>query len=56
LDSIFFLINFIGELHIVRNSVNKQAPLGDEKWQVETAAKHGMLFTLNERGRPRKDV
>ena len=30
-----------GELHIVWNSVNRQAPLGDEKWQVETATKHG---------------
>ena len=45
-----------GELHTVRNSVNRQAPLGDEKWQVETATKYGMLSTLNERGRPRKDV
>jgi len=25
-------------------------------WQVETATKYGMLSTLNERGRPRKDV
>ncbi|MCF6245161.1 MAG: hypothetical protein L3J43_09005 [Sulfurovum sp.] len=45
-----------GELHTVRNSVNRQAPLGDEKWQVETATKYGMLSTLNQRGRPRKDV
>ena len=35
---------------------NRQAPLGNEKWQVDTATKHGMLSTLNERGRPRKDV
>jgi len=45
-----------GERHTIRNSVNRQAPLGDEKWQVETAIKYGMLSTLNERGRPRKDV
>ena len=45
-----------GELHTVRNSVNRQSPLGDEKWQVETATKYGMLSTLNQRGRPRKDV
>jgi len=45
-----------GELHNIRNSVNRQAPLGDEKWQVETATKYGLLFILNERGRPRKDV
>ena len=44
------------ELHNIRNSVNRQAPLGDEKWRVETATKHGMLSTLNERGRPRKDM
>jgi len=45
-----------GKLQIIRNSVNRQAPLGNEKWQVETAIKYGMLSTLNERGRPRKDV
>ncbi len=45
-----------GELHTIRNSVNRQAPLGDEKWQLETATKHDMLSTLNHRGRPRKDV
>ena len=45
-----------GELHAIRNSVNRQAPLGNEKWQVETATKYGMLSTLNQRGRPRKDA
>ena len=45
-----------GELNTIRNSVNQQAPLGNEKWQVETATKYGMLSTLTERGRPRKDV
>jgi len=44
------------ELHNIRNSVNRQAPYGDEKWQVETAMNYGLLSTLNERGRPRKDV
>ena len=44
------------ELHNIRNSVDRQAPLGDEKWQVKTATKYGLLSTLNERGRPRKDV
>ena len=44
------------ELHTIRNSVNRQAPLGNEKWQVDTATKYGMLSTLNQRGRPRKDV
>ena len=41
-------------LNHIRNSVNRQAPLGNEKWQVATAVKYGMLSTLNERGRPRK--
>jgi len=31
-------------------------PLGDKKWQVETATEDNMLSTLNERGRPREDV
>jgi len=43
-------------LNSIRNSVNRQAPLGNEEWQVETATKYGMLSTLNERGRPRKDA
>lgn len=44
-----------GELQTIRNSVNRQAPLGQELWQVETATKYGMLSTLNQRGRPRKN-
>lgn len=43
-----------GELQSIRNSVNGQAPLEDEKWQVETVSKYGMLTTLNKRGKPRK--
>jgi len=45
-----------GELHDIRNSVNRQAPLGSELWRKETATKYGILSTLNQRGRPRKDV
>ena len=45
-----------GELHNIRNSVNRQAPLGQEQWQPETATKYGMLSTLRSRGRPGKDV
>jgi putative transposase len=45
-----------GELDDIRNSVNRQAPLGNEIWQIETAAKYGILSTLNQRGRPRKYV
>jgi len=33
----------------------RQAPLGNEKWQVEAATKYGMLSSLNQRGRPRQD-
>jgi putative transposase len=41
-----------GELENIRNSVNRQAPLGQEQWQVEVATKYGMLSTLRRRGRP----
>jgi putative transposase len=41
-----------GELENIRNSVNRQAPLGEEQWQVETATKYGMMSTLRRRGRP----
>jgi YD repeat-containing protein len=41
-----------GELENIRNSVNRQAPLGQEQWQMETATKYGMLSTLRSRGRP----
>jgi putative transposase len=42
------------ELAKIRNSVNRQAPLGEPAWQEETAAKHGLLSTLRSRGRPKK--
>jgi putative transposase len=45
-----------GELGTIRNSVNRQAPLGQVQWQIETATKYGMLSTLNQRGRPRKNT
>lgn len=44
------------ELSKIRNSVNRQAPLGEAKWQLQTAAELGLLSTLNTRGRPRKRV
>ncbi|RLA73535.1 MAG: hypothetical protein DRG78_22385 [Epsilonproteobacteria bacterium] len=43
------------KLATIRNSVNRQAPLGQEQWQVEIATKYGMLSTLNQRGRPKRD-
>ena len=45
-----------GELQNMRNYANRQVPLGNEKWQVETATKCGLLSTLNKRGRPKKNV
>lgn len=42
------------ELEKIRNSVNRQAPLGEPAWQEETAIKHGLLSTLRSRGRPKK--
>ena len=44
------------ELRKIRNSVNRQAPLGLEAWQIETATRYGLLSTLNNRGRPRKSA
>jgi hypothetical protein len=41
-----------GELENIRNSVNRQAPLGKEQWQIKTATKFGLLSTLRSRGRP----
>lgn len=42
------------ELVKIRNSVNRQAPLGESEWQMQTAAEHGLVSTLNRRGRPKK--
>lgn len=42
------------ELTIVRNSVNRQSPLGELKWMEKTAEIFGLASTLNSRGRPRK--
>ena len=42
------------EIEKIRNSVNRQAPLGEEGWQMEVAAQYGLLSTLGNRGRPKK--
>jgi putative transposase len=42
------------ELEKIRNSVNRQAPLGEPVWQEETAIQFGLLSTLKSRGRPKK--
>lgn len=41
------------KLKNIRNSVNRQAPLGEENWQIKIATKYDMLSTLNSRGRPK---
>ena len=45
-----------GELESVRNSVNRQSPLGESIWQEKTAIEHGLSSTLNPRGRPKKEI
>ena len=40
------------ELENIRNSVNRQVPLGQEPWKMETAKRYGLLSTLRKRGRP----
>ncbi|MBN2895710.1 MAG: transposase [Campylobacterales bacterium] len=42
-------------LATIRNSVNRQSPLGDTAWQIETASKLGLSATLSPRGRPKKE-
>ena len=42
------------ELIKIRNSVNRQAPLGETQWQEEIANRYGLLSTLKNRGRPKK--
>ena len=44
----------VHELDTIRNSVNRQSPLGELDWQVEKASKLGLMATLNPRGRPKK--
>ena len=44
----------IYEIEKIRNSVNRQAPLGEGGWQIEVASQYGLLSTLGNRGRPRK--
>jgi len=46
----------IYEIEKIRNSVNRQAPLGEEGWQMEVASQYGLLSTLKERGRPKKHL
>jgi putative transposase len=42
------------ELKSLRESVNRGAPFGSDRWRTATAKRLGLEFTLNPRGRPRK--
>ena len=42
------------ELDALRKSVLRGAPFGEEGWAKQTAARLGLEFTMNPRGRPRK--
>nr|WP_066044493.1 transposase [Bathymodiolus septemdierum thioautotrophic gill symbiont] len=43
------------ELDKIRNSVNRQAPLGNKNWTIKIAKKYGLLSTLKARGRPKNE-
>jgi putative transposase len=42
------------ELKALRRSVNRGTPFGSQPWQIRTAKKLGLDWTLRVRGRPRK--
>jgi putative transposase len=42
------------ELAALRDCVNRQRPFGNDEWVDETAACHGLEWTVRPRGRPRK--
>ena len=42
------------ELDALRRSVVRGAPFGQEDWARQTAVRLGLEFTINPRGRPRK--
>jgi hypothetical protein len=41
-------------LDIIRNCINRQAPLGEKNWQEKIVKKYGLESTINPRGRPKK--
>ncbi len=44
------------ELEAVRRCVTRSAPYGSASWQMHTARRLGLEFTLRPRGRPRRPV
>jgi putative transposase len=43
------------EMERLRESVNRQAPYGDQAWQMKTSEAMGLQSSIRHRGRPRKD-
>lgn len=44
------------ELQALRKSVQRGTPFGSSQWQVRTANRLGLEWTIRPRGRPRKDA
>ena len=44
------------DLDHIRNSIERQVPLGDENWQYMICKRYGLESTLRPRGRPKKDT
>jgi len=42
-------------VNIIRNSIERQAPYGDEIWQTKVANLYGLQSSLKPRGRPKKE-
>ncbi len=43
------------DLDYIRNSIERQSPLGDENWQYMICKRYGLESTLRPKGRPKKD-
>lgn len=43
------------DLHMIRTSVNKNAPYGKEQWVEKMVLKHHLKSTMRSPGRPKKD-
>jgi putative transposase len=44
-----------GELESVRHAMRRGCPLGNVRWQRNTAIRLGLEFTLRPRGRPKRE-
>jgi hypothetical protein len=44
------------ELERVRTCITRNRPLGDEEWQAEQAKHLGLLHTLRNEGRPKREA